>query len=141
MTFKLEVRGASRVRKGLAKVSRLVDQALPWLQLPSVPKLFGPFGFHFLYGLDGEGPNTKKLVRALCGFAHNLAKEHGCSVVATEVASCEPLKLGVPHWKVLSCDDDLWCVKRFEKGFDDVAVGDWTKSSPGLSIFVDPREF
>lgn len=139
--FKFEVRGASRVRKGLAKVSRVVDRALPWLQLPSVPELFRPFGLHFLYGLGGEGPNAVKLVKALCGFAHNLAKERGCSVVATEVASCEPLRLGIPHWKALSCTDDLWCVKRLRKGYDDVAATDWTKSAPGLSIFVDPREF
>lgn len=139
--FKLEVRGASRFRKALAKLSRAVDKTLPWLQLPSVPKLFGPFGLHFLYGLGGEGPNAVKLIEALCRFAHNLAKDHDCSVVATEVSSCEPLRSGVPHWKVLSCNDDLWCVKKLMKGCGDMATGDWIESCPGLSIFVDPREF
>ncbi|XP_057493032.1 probable N-acetyltransferase HLS1 [Actinidia eriantha] len=139
--FKLEVRGASRVRKGFAKTTRFVDRALPWLHLPSVPELFRPFGFHFLYGLGGEGPLATKYVKVLCGFAHNLAKESECGVVATEVASRDPLRLGIPHWKALSCAEDLWCMKRLGEDYSDGSVGDWTKSPPGLSIFVDPREF
>ncbi|MBA0770275.1 hypothetical protein Gotri_018933 [Gossypium trilobum] len=101
----------------------------------------GPFGLHFLYGLGGEGPRAAKFVNALCAHAHNLAKQGGCSVVATEVANLEPLKIGVPHWKSLSCDQDLWCIKRLGEDYSDGSVGDWTKSPPGLSIFVDPREF
>ncbi|KAL2499598.1 putative N-acetyltransferase HLS1-like [Abeliophyllum distichum] len=139
--FKLEVRGASRVRKVFCKTTRVVDRALPWLQLPSVPEVFRPFGLHFLYGLGGDGPNAVKFIKALCGFAHNLAKERGCGVVATEVASREPLRLGVPHWKRLSCAEDLWCIKRLGEDYSDGSVGDWTKSPPGLSVFVDPREF
>ncbi|KAK6151158.1 hypothetical protein DH2020_016090 [Rehmannia glutinosa] len=139
--YRLEVRGASRVRKALAKTTRVVDRALPWLRLPSVPEVFRPFGFHFLYGLGGEGPNAAKMIKALCGLAHNLAKDHGCGVVATEVASREPLKLGIPHWESLSCAEDLWCIKRLGEDYSDGSVGDWTKSPPGLSIFVDPREF
>lgn len=139
--FKLEVRGASLLKKAFAKTTRLVDRAFPWLQLPSVPELFSPFGLHFLYGLGGEGPLAVKLLKALCGFAHNLAKKHGCGVVATEVASCEPLKIAIPHWKKLSCAEDLWCIKRLGEDYSDGSVGDWTKSQPGLSIFVDPREF
>ncbi|KAL2246764.1 UNVERIFIED_CONTAM: putative N-acetyltransferase HLS1-like protein [Sesamum indicum] len=139
--FRLEVRGASRVRRAVAKTTRVVDRALPWLHLPSIPEVFRPFGFHFLYGLGGEGPNAAKFMRALCGLAHNLAQEHGCGVVATEVASREPLRLGIPHWKSLSCAEDLWCIKRLGENYSDRSVGDWTKSPPGLSIFVDPREF
>ncbi|XP_057482669.1 probable N-acetyltransferase HLS1 [Actinidia eriantha] len=139
--FKLEVRGASRVRRGIAKTTRLVDRALPWLGLPSVPEVFRPFGLHFLYGLGGDGPRAAQYVKALCGFAHNLAKESGCGVVATEVSSHEPLRLGIPHWKALSCAEDLWCIKRLGEDYSDGVVGDWTKSPPGLSIFVDPREF
>ncbi|KAL6573034.1 putative N-acetyltransferase hls1 [Orobanche hederae] len=138
--YKLEIRGASRVRKTLAKATRVADRALPWLHLPSVPELFKPFGFHFLYGLGGHGPNSVKLTKALCGWAHNLAKEHGCEVVATEVARREPLRLGIPHWESLSCAEDLWCIKRLREDYSDCSVGDWTKSPPGLSIFVDPRE-
>ncbi|KAG8497444.1 hypothetical protein CXB51_008745 [Gossypium anomalum] len=139
--FRLEVRGASRTRKTLAKTTRVVDKLLPFLRLPSIPEVFRPFGFHFLYGLGGEGPRAAKFVNALCAHAHNLAKEKGCSVVATEVAKHEPLKDGVPHWKRLSCDHDLWCIKRLGEDYSDGSVGDWTKSPPELSLFVDPREF
>ncbi|XXG56908.1 hypothetical protein AAC387_Pa03g4213 [Persea americana] len=138
--FRLQVRGASRVKRGLAKTTRIVDRALPWLKIPSVPELFRPFGLHFLYGLGGEGPDSVSLTRALCGFAHNLAKKSGCGVIATEVACREPLRLGIPHWKKLSCAEDLWCMKRLGEDYSDGAVGDWTKSPPGPSIFVDPRE-
>ncbi|XP_060195501.1 probable N-acetyltransferase HLS1 [Lycium barbarum] len=139
--FNLEVRGASRVTKGLAKTSRLMDRAFPWLKVPSVPEVFRPFGLHFMYGLGGEGPLSVKLTKALCDFAHNLARKSRCGVVVTEVASCEPLKLGIPHWKKLSCAEDLWCIKRLGEDYSDGSIGDWTKSKPGLSIFVDPREF
>ncbi|KAG5621313.1 hypothetical protein H5410_006531 [Solanum commersonii] len=139
--FKLEVRGASRMMKGLAKTTRLMDRAFPWLKVPSVPEVFRPFGLHFMYGLGGEGPLSVKLTKALCDLAHNLAAESGCGVVVTEVASREPLKLGIPHWKKLSCAEDLWCIKRLGEDYSDGSVGDWTKSRPGLSIFVDPREF
>lgn len=139
--YKLEVRGASRVRRALFKTTRALDRAFPWLHLPSVPQVFRPFGFHFLYGLGGEGPNAVRMIRALCGSAHNLAKESGCGVVATEVADREPLRLGIPHWETLSCAEDLWCIKRLGEDYSDGSVGDWTKSPPGTSIFVDPREF
>ncbi|KAF9621220.1 hypothetical protein IFM89_016714 [Coptis chinensis] len=139
--FTLEVRGASRVCRGLAKTTRIVDRAFPWLGIPSVPEVFRPFGLHFLYGLGGCGTQSVKLMKALCGFAHNLAMDYGCGVVATEVASGEPLRLGIPHWKKLSCDEDLWCIKRFGEDYSDGSLGDWTKSAPGISIFVDPREF
>ncbi|VFQ64143.1 unnamed protein product [Cuscuta campestris] len=138
--FKLEVRGASRKLLGLAKATRLLDRAFPWLRLPSIPEVFKPFGLHFLYGLGGEGRRRAKYTKALCGFAHNMAKESGCGVVATEVANGDPLTLGIPHWKRLSCADDLWCIKRLGEDYSDGAVGDWTKSQPSLSIFVDPRE-
>jgi len=138
--FTLEVRGASRVKRTLAKTTRVVDRALPWLRVPSIPDLFRPFGFHFMYGLGGEGPDAVKMVKALCGFAHNLAMEKGCRVVATEVSPNEPLRSGIPHWKMLSCDEDLWCMKRLGEDYSDGSVGDWTKSQPGMSIFVDPRE-
>ena len=138
--FKLEVRGASRVKKGLAKTTRLLDRALPFLQLPSVPEVFRPFGLHFMYGLGGEGPLAVKYIKALCGYAHNLAKECGCGVVATEVSCMEPLRRGIPHWKKLSCAEDLWCIKRLGEDYSDGSVGDWTKSPPGVSVFVDPRE-
>ncbi|XP_012832756.1 PREDICTED: probable N-acetyltransferase HLS1 [Erythranthe guttata] len=66
--YTLEVRGASRVRRALARTTRAVDRALPWLRLPSVPEVFRPFGFHFLYGIGGEGPNAARMVRSLCAI-------------------------------------------------------------------------
>ncbi|XAR57720.1 hypothetical protein NMG60_11025965 [Bertholletia excelsa] len=138
--FRLEVRGASRLRMLLAKTTRFMDRVFPFLGLPSIPELFKPFGLHFLYGLGGGGPDSAHYMKALCRFAHNLAKEKGCGVVATEVASCETLRLGIPHWKSLSCAEDLWCIKRLGEQHSDGSAGDWTKSPPGLSIFVDPRE-
>ncbi|XP_073107928.1 probable N-acetyltransferase HLS1-like isoform X2 [Elaeis guineensis] len=139
--FRLEVRGASRWRRGLARTTRAVDRALPWLRIPSVPDLFRPFGLYFLYGVGGEGRKGEAMVRALCRHAHNVAREGSCGVVATEVAACDPLRRGIPHWVRLSCAEDLWCVKRLAEDYSDGALGDWTKAPPGPSIFVDPREF
>ncbi|PON90562.1 FkbH domain containing protein [Trema orientale] len=139
--FKLEIKGASIARRLAAKTTRAVDRALPWLGIPSVPEVFRPFGMVFTYGLGGEGPRAERMVRALCGHAHNMAKELRCGVVATEVASQEPLRLAIPHWDRLSCAEDVWCVKRLVEDYGDGPLGDWTKSKPGLSIFVDPREF
>ncbi|KAK8962107.1 hypothetical protein KSP40_PGU009277 [Platanthera guangdongensis] len=139
--FRLELRGAPRLIRGLAWTSRAVDKAVPWLRIPSVPDLFRPFGGYFMYGIGGDGPEAAKLVRRLCRHAHNMAREGGCGVVATEVAAGEPLTAGIPHWRRLSIEEDLWCVKRLVDEYGDGgAVGDWTRSPPGNSIFVDPRE-
>lgn len=138
--FRFQVRGASRLCRSLCKTTRLLDRALPFLKLPSIPNFFRPFGVHFLYGIGGEGPRAAAMVRALCGHAHNLARSHGCGAVATEVAGAEPLRAGIPHWPQLSCAEDVWCIKRLEEDYSDGAVGDWTKSPAGLSVFVDPRE-
>ncbi|KAL3722285.1 hypothetical protein ACJRO7_034633 [Eucalyptus globulus] len=139
-SFTLEVKGASRALQWIAMATRTADRLLPFLGIPSVPQLFQPFGFHFLYGLGGEGPQAGRMMEALCAHAHNLAKEMGCAVVATEVARHEPLRPAIPHWKRLSCEEDVWCMKKLAKGHGDDPVGDWTYSQPGLSIFVDPRE-
>lgn len=138
--FHFEVRGASRLLRSLCKTTRLIDRALPFLKLPSVPNFFRPFGVHFLYGLGGEGPGAATMMRALCGHAHNLARSHGCCAVATEVAGSEPLQSGIPYWRRYSFAEDVWCIKRLGEDYSDGAVGDWTKSQAGLSIFVDPRE-
>ncbi|VVB18198.1 unnamed protein product [Arabis nemorensis] len=134
--YRLQVKGTSRLKRYLAKTTRVFDGAFPFLKIPSFPNLFKPFSMHFLYGIGGEGPRAAEMVEALCSHAHNVARKSGCSVVAAEVASCEPLRVGVPHWKKLS-PEDLWCLKRLRDDDDGV---DWTKSTPGLSIFVDPRD-
>ncbi|EPS58026.1 hypothetical protein M569_16789 [Genlisea aurea] len=140
--FRLRVRGASRVRKALARTTRVVDRAFPCLRIPSVPEFFRPFGAHFLYGLGGCGPNAAKLTKALCCVAHNLAMDSGCQVIATEIAAGDPLRAGIPHWKRLSCAEDQWCIKRLtqeESAAAAAAAVSWTGGPPS-SIFVDPRE-
>lgn len=138
--FRLEVRGAPRVMRAAAGATRMVDRAVPWLGIPSIPNVFRPFGLYFLYGLGGAGPGAPRMVRALCRHAHNMARRGGCGVVATEVAACEPVRTGVPHWARLGAED-LWCMKRLADGYTHGTLGDWTKAPPGRSIFVDPREF
>lgn len=138
--FKLEVKGISIIKYIYAATTRFLDRAFPWLKIPSIPDVFHPFGLHFLYGLHAEGPKAHKLMKDLCWFAHNLAREKGCRLVATEVGSCDPLRSNIPHWDCFSCPEDLWCIKKLtddDKGDN----GDWTKSSPGLTLFVDPRDF
>ncbi|PKA59889.1 hypothetical protein AXF42_Ash015947 [Apostasia shenzhenica] len=137
--FHLEVRGAPLLWRSLAWTTRAVDRVLPWLRIPSIPNIFRPFGCYFLYGIGGEGPLSANFLRALCRYAHNLARAGGCGVVATEVAASEPLMAGIPHWRSLS-SADVWCIKRLAEDYCDGAVGDWTKSPAGSSLFVDPRE-
>lgn len=139
--FQLELRGVARLTKGMAWTSRVFDRIAPWLRIPSVPDLFRPFGGYFMYGIGGGGAEAEKMVRVLCRHAHNMAREGGCGVVATEVAAGERLAKGIPYWRRLSFEEDLWCVKRLADEYRDGAVvGDWTRSVPGTSIFVDPRE-
>ncbi|CAA6657513.1 unnamed protein product [Spirodela intermedia] len=139
--FRLEVRGASRLKRGLATTSRLFDRAFPCLGVPSVPNLFRPFGLYFLYGVGGHGPIAGKLLTALCAHAHNLAKKGGCAVLATEVASCEPLRVAIPHWRRLSCAEDLWCMKRLVADHTDGSAGDWTKSPLGRPSSSTPGKY
>lgn len=144
--FKMQVKGVRWTTRIYAATSRFLDKAFPWLKIPSIPDVFRPFGVHFLYGLYGEGPKSGKMMRELWWVAHNLAKKKkGCRVIATEVGGCDPLKNWVPHWDSFSCPEDLWCIKKL--GFCDndegerAEVEDWSTSTPGKSLFVDPREF
>lgn len=137
--FKLEVKGISIIKYMYAATTRFLDRAFPWLKIPSIPDVFHPFGLHFLYGLHAEGPKAHKLMKDLCQFAHNLASEKGCRLVATEVGSCDPLRSSIPHWACFSCPEDLWCIKKLTD--HNAGDGEWTKSAPGLTLFVDPRDF
>ncbi|KAK9287049.1 hypothetical protein L1049_015458 [Liquidambar formosana] len=137
--FTLQVKGASRARKLAVQTTRVVDRALPWCNIPSLPEVFRPFGLLFLYGLGGEGPRAERMVKALCDHAHNLARESGCGVVVTEVASQEPLRFAIPHWKRLSCAKDVWCIKRLMEGYGDGPIGDWSKSSSWPVYLCRPK--
>lgn len=131
-----------------AKSWRLMDKFFPCLKLlPSMPDFFNPFGFYFMYGVYHEGPLSGKLVRNLCHFVHNMAstttKNCRCKVVVTEVGGCDSvLRHHIPHWKLLSCSEDLWCIKAMKKKeADRISVHELTKTQQtNKALFVDPRE-
>ncbi|XP_062210282.1 probable N-acetyltransferase HLS1 isoform X2 [Phragmites australis] len=136
--FRLEVRGASRLRRGAAAASRALDRVAKWLRVPSVPDFFRPFAGWFVYGLGGDGDDAALAAEALFVSIVNMARGKAAAV-AVEVAALDPLRRRIPHWRRLSCTEDLWCMKRL--GGDGHADGwDWARSAPGNSIFVDPRE-
>ncbi|KAG8073943.1 hypothetical protein GUJ93_ZPchr0006g46003 [Zizania palustris] len=134
--FRLEVRGASRVRRAAAAASRSLDRAARWMRVPSVPDFFSPFAGWFTYGLGGDGPDAALAAEALFASFVNMARGRAAAV-AVEVAACDPLRRRIPHWRRLSCTEDLWCMKRL---IGEIDGWDWARSAPGHSIFVDPRE-
>jgi len=142
--FKVSVKGVGIATRVYAATSRFLDRALPWLNIPSVPDVFNSFGVAFLYGVHAEGPSGGELMNHLCRFAHNLAKEKGCRLTATEVGGSDPLKHHIPHWNCFSSPEDLWCIKKLTPtsySAEGEEEYDWSKSVPGVRPFVDPREF
>ena len=135
--FRLEMRGASRLRRAAAAASRALDRAAKWMRVPSVPNFFRPFAGWFAYGLGGDGDDAALAAEALIVSFVNMARGRAAAV-AVEVAALDPLRRRLPHWRSLSCAEDLWCMKRLGGGGAD--GWDWAKSAPGTSIFVDPRE-
>lgn len=122
------------------KISRLLDRLLPCFNFPAIPDFFNPFGFYFMYGLYREGPVSGKLVQSLCHFAHNMAtKSKDCKVVVTEVGGSDTMRLHIPHWELLSCPEDLWCIKAL-KNEERNSVQELTRTPPSRALFVDPRE-
>ncbi|KAK4606033.1 hypothetical protein RGQ29_000354 [Quercus rubra] len=88
-----------------------------WAMLSVWNNFFHPFGFYFMYGVHQEGPLSGKLVRSLCQFVHNMAKNKSkdCKVIVTEVGGKDTLlRHHIPHWKLLSCPEDLWCIKALK---------------------------
>ncbi|KAJ4978799.1 hypothetical protein NE237_009579 [Protea cynaroides] len=139
--FKLRVGKAPLSCLMYAKTSRLIDRAFPCLRIPTFPDVFSPFGFYFMYGLHQYGPRSGVLVRSLCRFVHNMAMEleEDCKVIVTEVGGFDNLRLHIPHWKLLSCAEDLWCIKALRKEAQDTLFR-LTKSPASRALFVDPRE-
>lgn len=141
--FKFEVKGVSWACRTYAALSRWVDYLLPWCRVSSWPNFFAPFGVQFMFGLQSEGERGPELLKALCWHAHNLAREHGCQAIMSEVAPSDPARASIPHWKRLSSTDDMWCIKAIGKKkpalseFDDF---DWCRSTEKPVLFVDPRE-
>ncbi|EER92674.1 hypothetical protein BDA96_01G494900 [Sorghum bicolor] len=140
--FRLEVRGASRLRRGAAAATRALDRVAKWLRVPSVPDFFRPFAGWFVYGLAGTGRDAAVAAEAVFASIVNLARGRAAAV-AVEVAAMDPLRGRIPHWRRLSCTEDLWCMKRLGAaggGGGHADTWDWARSAPGRSIFVDPRE-
>lgn len=120
----------------------LIDKIFPCLKLPTMPDFFNPFGFYFMYGVYHEGPFSGKLVRTLCQFVHNMAsesKDDKCKIIVTEVGGRDELNHHIPHWKLLSCPEDLWCIKAL-KNEGTNTFHELTKTPPTRALFVDPRE-
>ncbi|KAJ6702332.1 hypothetical protein OIU74_013478 [Salix koriyanagi] len=144
--FKLQVKGVSKLTYACCAGTRLLDAWMPWLRLPSFPDVFRQFGVYFLYGLHMEGKNASRLMKALCAFAHNMARDDGgCGAVAAEVSQRDPVREVIPHWRKFSLAEDLWCIKKLaaEKLDVDRRCGtyDWIKHGSSSSvIFVDPRD-
>jgi hypothetical protein len=134
--FLLQVRGASRLRRGAAAATRALDRAATWMHVPSVPDFFRPFSAWFVYGLGGGGEEAAVAAEAVFATVVNAARGRAAAV-AVEVAACDPLRRRIPHWRRWSCED-LWCMKRLSG--HNAGDWDWARSAPGDSIFVDPRE-
>ncbi|CAN0862472.1 Probable N-acetyltransferase HLS1 [Linum grandiflorum] len=143
--FKMQVKSASRVSRACCAGSWWMDTWLPCLKLPSInPKVFGEFGVRVMYGLHMEGKGGGRLMRALCGFAHNMARsDESCGGLVVEVGPRDPVRKVVPHWRRFSWEQDIWCIKKLEEEEEEECEpSDWDTSSGKSSvIFVDPRDF
>ncbi|KAL6888785.1 hypothetical protein ACP4OV_009811 [Aristida adscensionis] len=147
-SLRLRVGGAPALLRASLAAARALDRHAPWLQVPSVPDVFRPFGTYLLYGLRMGGPEGPALLRSLCRHAHNVARKNpACAVLAADVGPDDPAAAAVPHWPRFSCDEDVWCIKRLAAGAanadagDDSEDDDWTTAPPAGVLFVDPREF
>lgn len=150
--FKLQVKGASPLTYAWCAGTRALDAHFPWLHFPSIPNVFKQFGVYFLYGLHMEGKHGLRLMKSLCAFAHNMARDDGgCAAVVAEVAHRDPVRHGISHWNKFSWAEDLWCIKKFKptnkhnhqhQEEDDDDDDDWITSRPTSPVnFVDPRDF
>lgn len=152
--FKLQVKGVSTLTYACCVGSRVLDAWMPWLRIPSIPDLFSPFGVYSLYGLHMEGKGASRLMKSLCAFVHNIARDDvGCGAIVAEVGRRDPVRQAIPYWRKFSWAEDVWCMKKLmaekqdyeeeeEKGDEIGGVPDWIRSRPSTSvIFVDPRDF
>lgn len=145
--FKLRLGNAPLSCMVYTKSSKLMGGCLPdCFKVPTMPDFFSPFGFYFIYGLYREGTLSGKLVRNLCRFVHNMAmnsSSEDCKAVVTEVGGCDRMRAHIPHWKLLSCSEDLWCIKAMKmKGSEEIIrnLHQLAAAPPTRALFVDPRE-
>lgn len=143
--FRIQVKGKSTMIRKVLGLVRAADERFPWLRIPSVPDLSTKFGVYFMYGLYMEGKVGENLLTSLCKLAHNMAiEDDGCAAVVTEVGRMDPTRSAVPHWRSMSFDEDVWCVKWLGKRTPPSVQRhhDWMESQPSNDvIFVDPRDF
>ncbi|KAL6629964.1 hypothetical protein ACP70R_029729 [Stipagrostis hirtigluma subsp. patula] len=146
-SLRLRVGGAPTLLRASLAAARALDRHAPWLQVPSVPDIFRPFGTYLLYGVRMSGPEGPALLRSLCRHAHNVARKNpACAVLAADLGPDDPAAAAVPHWPRFSCDEDVWCIKKLGARTANADAGDdseddWTTSPPAGLLFVDPREF
>ena len=149
--FKLQVKGVTGLTYACCVASQVVDTWMPWLRLPSFPDVFRQFGVFFLYGLHMEGRHGVRLMKSLCTFAYNMARDDGdCGALVAEVGQWDPVRAAIPHWRRFSLAEDLWCIKSLKDGAkhrgesrEGFEPSDWvnSRSSSSSVIFVDPRDF
>nr|XP_043611294.1 probable N-acetyltransferase HLS1-like [Erigeron canadensis] len=142
--FKLRIGKAPISCLVYSEVSKVMDKAFAsCFNMPILLcNFFEPFGFYFMYGVHQEGPLSGKMVRALCEYVHNMARvDADCKMVVTEVGSYhEKVRTHIPHWRLLSCLEDLWCIKAL-KSEDRENVNELsTRITQTRPLFVDPRE-
>lgn len=146
--FKLQFKGVSPLTYACCVGSRVLDTWMPWLGLPSIPDVFRQFGIYFLYGLHMEGKQGLRLMKSLCTFAYNMARDDGgCGALVAEVGQKDPVRGAIPHWRRFS-GEDLWCIKSLKDAKQEGEYEkrsqppDWINSRSSSSvIFVDPRDF
>ncbi|OIV89187.1 hypothetical protein TanjilG_25173 [Lupinus angustifolius] len=141
--FKLQVKGVSPLAHACCVGTRVLDEWMPWLRVPSFPNIFRPFGVYFLYGLHMEGKYSTQLMKYLCGFVHNMARdEGGCGAIVAELGQRDPVREAVPHWSKFSWDEDMWCIKNLDEDSKHVISSHcFSSRSSSPVIFVDPRDF
>lgn len=145
--FKLQVKGVSTLTYACCVGSRVLDEWMPWLRLPSFPDVFRKFGVYFMYGLHMEGKQGSYLMKSLCNFAYNMGRDDGgCGAVVAEVGQRDPVREVIPHWRKFSVAEDVWCIKKLrdaKQGENErCEPSDWINSRSSSSvIFVDPRDF
>ncbi|KAL9231960.1 hypothetical protein vseg_007118 [Gypsophila vaccaria] len=143
--YQLQLKGVAKLTRAFCVGTRVLDAHMPWLRMPSIPNVFNPFGFYFLYGLHVEGKGSLSLMKSLCNYAHNMArKDVACGAVVAEVARWDPVCEAIPHWRKFSWNEDLWCMKKLSTNESGPASKplDWISSRSSLPIiFVDPRDF
>jgi hypothetical protein len=87
-----------------------------------------------MYSLAGSGSDAALAAEAVFASIVNMACGR-VTAVAVEVEAMDPLGRRIPHWRRLSCTEDLWCMKRLGGGLH--ADGwDWARSAPARPIFV-----